>query len=245
MMSLKKSNLKRYQRMLLAAGAASTMAAGAANAAVLSAGDTIGIDFGPTATDTVGNDFNEITTTSGAGAIAAGSVINLNTAVMDGVSVATGSHMFNNNDGSNADYATLVGAPLSPFFEESVVTDITGMFGGPVGGNTFTVTISGLDTSLTYDILAVSAADSYSNTERLTVNGGASSDITRGTAAAPTFHQFNGVSSVAGVITLDFTQPTGNNPVVSGITLTAVPEPASMALMGLGGLLMLRRRKQA
>ncbi len=206
----------------------------------LEAGDVFGIDLGPTPTDTVGNDFNEA---NGSLALAAGSVHDLNSVILNGVSVSFSGAEFVNNDGSDADYATLLpGTAVDPYFEESVVTDIAGTFSG-VNGGIYTVTIEGLDDSLEYNVIAVSAADfAGAGNEELTVDG-VNSSIVRGSSSDPTFHEINGVSSTGGTLTLDFVQDGGTNPIVNGIVIEVVPEPGTLALLGLGGLLVARRRR--
>ena len=220
-------------------------------------GTMFGLDFGPTPTNIAGNDWVE---TDGAAAI--GSITDLGGTTIDDVSVSfsiTGAGGFTgaNNDGPNADYAALLpGTAVDPNFVESVVTDILFRSGGTDGS--FITTVSGLDDNLLYDVVAVSAAAATTE-EVLTING-ESSSITRGDASAggATFHSFSGLSSTGGVLTLDFTQfndpngggTQGNNPIVNGILFTAraVPEPASIALWSILGIVGLsyaawRRRK--
>ncbi len=185
-------------------------------------GTRIGIDFGVnTPTNTPGNDWNE---SNGTTLIPTGSVIDLDGNLVSNVSVSFSVAQFNNNDGSDADYAAaLPGTPgIDPYFVESVVTDIAGVFSS--GNNPYVVTFSGLDNSKAYNVIAVSAAEFAENgSEDLTINGQTSS-INRGTIANPTFHRFEELTAANGVLELTFTQNGGaaSNPIVNGILLEAI-----------------------
>ena len=217
--------------------------------AAIVAGDVFGIDVGDgVATNAVGNDWVEISGENGSSA----GVHTLDNVVLAGVTVTfsrtPAGNTFSNNDGSNANYSALSSAPELDNFVESVVTDIAGAFGGP-GPTTYTATIVGLDDSLTYDVVSVAANNASTNqTETLTI-GALSSSVNRGgsTAASVTFNSITGAVSSGGVLVIDFTSTAGggSNPILSGFQVTAVPEPGSLALLGLGGLCVLCRRRCA
>lgn len=215
-----------------------------ANINQVAVGTKIGIDLGPTATDFAGNDWNEFAAFG-----SDNSIHDLDGLELDGVSVtvASGSGGFN-NDGTNnwvglSSNPTPIPGPKAPVeFVDEVTTDI--VFSGT---GSITVTIDGLNDSLLYNIDAVSVASVADNTEVLTVNGdtGSASSFERLADARDdgVFHSFEDVSSVGGTLTLVFTQDGGNNPIVNGILIEVVPEPSSLALLGLGGLALLRRRR--
>lgn len=205
---------------------------------VIAYGTKIGLDFGPTATDTFGNDWNEITSNS---TIAAGNVIDLNGHALDGVSVTTSGAAGFNNDGTNSwNGLSTNGGDAPSEFVESVVTDISF-----AGGSVQTVTINGLDDSLSYDIDAVSVAVG-SATEVLTINGVEMSQFTRPDARDNgVFHSFKGIESNGGTITMVFSQAPGTNAIINGILIEAVPAPAALpAGLAMLGLVAARRRRR-
>lgn len=126
-----------------------------------------------------------------------------------------------------------------------------GIFRG--NGNAF-ITISGLDTNLTYDLSIASnmfanAAFGATVLEPVSGETGAytgTSIINGGTVAGPNPNPITPFT-LTGLQTNgsgDLTLQLSNNPVIiSALTITAVPEPGSLALMGLGGLCVLRRRR--
>lgn len=116
------------------------------------------------------------------------------------------------------------------------------------GGGTGTVTISGLNDALTYD-LSVAANMLAVTTFGATVTNPASGNSGAYTGAA--IH--NGGTNPIQPFTLTGLQTDGsgnlvinftNSPTILGaLTITAVPEPSSLALLSLGGLCLARRRR--
>ncbi len=129
-------------------GALSLIASGllaiSANADPLAAGTVIGVDFGQTAPNNgAGNIFNAATSGT-SGSIAAGSVVDMDNAVIDGVSVTWAGAQYNGLGA--ADSADLPGQPA--IYNDSNLTD----FLLNKQGNTITLTFAGLDDSLTYNL---------------------------------------------------------------------------------------------
>ena len=207
-----------------------------AAAAPVAPGTMIGLDFGPTATNVAGNDWNEITAN---GTLAAGTVKDLNAVVVDGVAVTTTDGQFWNNDGSDnwvalaSNPAVIPGPKLPAEFVDSVTTDIAGNY-STGDARPYTIAITGLDPGLAYDIAAASTAgagaaviDTYHIAGRLAYGP---SGVVRSTAHANgVWHSFPGVVPTAsGTITITVTDTSASaNPITNGILLAAVPLPDS------------------
>ena len=129
------------------------------------------------------------------------------------------------------------------------------------GGGTGVITISGLDDSLTYDLSAVGhmfVGPNYGLSLTDPVSGEAGSYnstgiINGGTSAGPnpnpiTPLTLTGLQSSGGVLTLNTVAVNGAG-IISALTVTAVgttavPEPSSTVLLGLGGLAFVLRRRR-
>ena len=208
-----------------------------AQAAVLVVGSQIGIAPGPTKTDTLLNDWNDFATVS-----TDTTIHDLDASIVyDGVTVALTGGGFN-PAGENdwVGLSTEGGSAPAPFVD-SVTTDLW--------FNATSITITGLDTSLTYNLYSVSqgGGSGYdTSVETQTVTGDVvygPSTMTRGDVRVNgNFHTFLGVSpDNTGQIVLSMDD---SNAVSNGLLIVAVPEPSTTALLGLGGLaLILRRRK--
>lgn len=185
----------------------------------LADGMKLGIDFGPALT----SGWNNITTNNAS--IAAGSVINLAGAPLDGIAIATANSQFVNNDGSNAwPGLSTNGGTAPPEFLESVVTDIAGNFS--LGDATpYRITITGLNPALVFRVDAVATATG-SPTDTFTILGASTngpSAITRANARTGQFHTFTGVqANPAGTLVIEVTDSAAStNPIVCGILISA------------------------
>ena len=213
---------------------------GSASAATVVAGTKIGIapDSG-TPTDTAGNDWFDY---SARGTF--NTIHNLDGDTLTGVSVTVAGGGGNPAGEDNWVGLSTNGGSAPAEFVDSVTTDLW--------FNNTTITITGLATGLTYNLYSVSHGggagfDAVEDTHSVTgdVSYG-SSTHTRGAArVSGTFHTFLGVTpDGSGTIVLATTQPSGTNAAFNGLLIEAVPEPSTTALLGLGGLaLILRRRK--
>jgi len=183
------------------------------------------------------------------GSISAGSVTDLTGATLTGVSIDVASTVADFWEVGTSNWPGLdsKGGSAPDAFVDSVTDD----FGGVTGG-TLVVTISGLNSSLTYDIYGVTQVNSNpSRQDTLTITGDMTygpSTILRSTSVSGSFHTFTDVSPDTDgdiVITLSEDVSGFKNPIINGLLINAVPEPSSICLLaaGLLGLLCLRRRK--
>ncbi len=218
-----------------------------ANAGVIPV-QSIGVDFanGPSTSGAgLETNFNLI---EADGAIADGSVIDSDGNILTGVSITTTGIldvMGNNNLGYGAagagDYNTTPFSDLS--FHDGVYQN------GAVGS--IILTLTGLDDNLTYNVLSIHAGgiNKPNQTVTLNVNGatdtGSYEDV-RGTQAVPiplnplevTGATTDGSGNL--VIDLSCTSYFGAN----ALYVTAVPEPTTLGLLGLGAISLLRRRRR-
>jgi hypothetical protein len=126
-------------------------------------------------------------------------------------------------------------------------------------GVTGTFTISGLDTNMNYNLALIGASQTTGGFATDFTIGGTTKTATgeheTGTNAngALTFVEgsshvlFSGISGSTGSITFTMTDSVdGTNGVLSGLQLegVAVPEPSTTALLGLGGLALILRRRR-
>ena len=188
-----------------------------AQAAPIAVGTKIGLAPGATLTDDAGNDWFDFATTN----TTYNTIHGLDGVTVDGVSVQVTGGGF--NDAGENDWIGLStnGGSAPAEFVDSVTTDL--LF------NNTTITITGLDTGLIYDIYTVSHGggagfDTVEDTHTVTgdVSYG-SSTHTRGDARLNgTFHTFLGVSpDISGQIVLTTTQPAGTNAAFNGLLIEA------------------------
>jgi uncharacterized protein (DUF608 family) len=187
--------------------------AGAAVAAPLSVGSVIGVDFGPMCTPNW-NSFGQNTT------LPAGDVRDSNGEIVDGLSLALVGAAFN-NDGVGQWKASEDDLPVD--LPDSVTGDIV------VGTGLVTLTISGLDLDLAYNINALTAAKlAWDRIDTVNVIGeGApltSKLIRRQSSQAGRYHSFLNVRPNAkGVIQVKVTDSSGNsNPVINMVLIEPI-----------------------
>ena len=182
----------------------------------ISAGQKIGIDFGPTVTDNWNN-------VPGNGITEDGDVVDTSGAVLSGISITVADGGFFNNDGADNWMGLGTNGGSAPAeFADSVTTDIAGRGGTP---DPFLITVAGLNDSLVYDVVAVcTSIPPYANEETLTINGNVSQSVTRSdTRDNGVFHYLPEVSTDgSGNLALAFTNDPQNNPIVCGILITAI-----------------------
>lgn len=227
---------------------------GAANAAI-TAGTTIGIDFGSTPYAGSGNfnDFGHPNIADGAISTFAGTLINL-----DGGNVTGVGFSVENQSGDNTADALISNgsAGPTPFDESSIYVDglisnQSGSTGGLDAGGYLLLTFTGLDDSLTYNLTggfegpnanfnATWSFDSGSTGISTNQNDSISSFVATSTDG---YKSADGLQTDgSGNLVIQVTRT--NHVTVGGLTLEVVPEPSTTALLGLGGLaLILRRRK--
>ncbi|MFC5050428.1 PEP-CTERM sorting domain-containing protein [Rubritalea spongiae] len=115
------------------------------------------------------------------------------------------------------------------------------------GNDTITITFTGLDDSLRYDIVGGLARTSGGeNFDTDWVISGETTQTADGTAAGG-YVEFLGVETTApGTLTITLTDNLRQSGLaqLSLTAVTAVPEPSSAALLGLGGLALILRRNK-
>jgi len=222
---------------------ASGLLASSANAAVLVGGTQIGIDFGRAGTT---NNFNGAATGSAAaGSLAAGAVNDLTATVVDGVGFAWTAGNFNSDFAAghtaNPNGGTAV-ANLPGVYDDSNLWD----WMDATSNAPLTLTFSGLNDSLTYDLNIGQAWNiNTANTNSTYAVDGQSATNAHDSTTGGAYLDFTGLSTDgSGNLVITVTASGGTDAAVSALVLTTVPEPSSAALLGLGGLaLILRRRK--
>jgi len=213
------------------------IAASSAHAATLVVGTEIGVDFGSIAPT---NNFNQINRTSD-GSLGAGTLINTSGDTVDNVGFSWSA---NNPWFSNDDSLSFTGQPA--VFNDSNTEDWMGISesGGPTG--IITLTFSGLSDSLTYDLVIGARYDVNSNADTSwTVDG--QTLLATATSDTEAYRSFTGLSTDgAGNLVITGTGAGSRTDIatVSALHLTAVPEPSALALLGVGGMLILLRRRR-
>jgi len=163
--------------------------------------------------------------------------------------------------GAHADSLVLFDGAQFEFSGSWIVT--AGTHIGQTGTLLGSFTLGSMVTATTWNVTALSAGGIDSPLVPLTLSPGfvfnASNDTLAGTATSPTFlgsggdtRQViatfqNGNTTTNPFINNDLTDPTNSRSGTFGYSITAVPEPASLLLLGfgLGGLAALRRLRNA
>lgn len=109
------------------------------------------------------------------------------------------------------------------------------------------VTVSGLQANTPYTVGLVHAASIAADNQDWTLNGALLGDDVFQTASVGAPVEFTVTANGSGEISIVSTAP-GNGSgtdvnLLQAVTLEVIPEPASIALLGMGGLMMLRRRR--
>ncbi|MGB0993222.1 MAG: PEP-CTERM sorting domain-containing protein [Akkermansiaceae bacterium] len=228
--------MKKHTKTL---GVVSWIALVASSHAAITVGDTIGIDFGNTATS-AGDNFNVIGGTFDTDVALNRYSDNAATGVTIHISGPGAAGGYNNSDPSAGTAGETV-----PFMDAHM-QDWMGIFGGTGTRNTLLL-FKGLDDSLTYDITAVigqwSTNTAFDGMSIFVTGQDSDAFGTVSASGEPVYTNLTGLTSSGGNLTVQLSSPS-NNQALSALTLTAVPEPSSTALLGLGGLaLVLRRRR--
>jgi hypothetical protein len=207
-----------------------------AHAATIAFGDSIFVDFGPTASTG-----NENTISS--------SLLSIADAIRFSDGAATGVGIAVTKTGGNwTEAGTTFGTGLYALntTDSSVYGDALGI--NNAGVETMSITFTGLSDSLTYDLTGgVSSSEATGKyATGWTIAGQAAptyqvSDATAGNG----YISFDGLTSSANTLTITLDRELKNHLAVSQLQLTAVPEPSSTALLGLGGLAFALRRRRA
>ncbi len=215
---------------------ASGLLAISANADPLAVGTVIGVDFGQTAPNNgAGNIFNGAT--SGlSGSIAAGSLVDMDNAVVDGVSFEWSGGQYNGN--TAADSTDLPGQPA--IYNDSNLTDYL----LNKNGVTKTLAFSGLDDSLTYN-LNIGGGFIYSANDADTLYAADGQSFTnKHDDGVLAWGNLNGLttdgSSRLVIMVNDAAGKTDKFAIVSALTLTAVsvsgsgpdPDPFHLSVAG-------------
>ena len=208
-----------------------------ANAAIVLT-DTIAIDFGATATGTA--NYN----VSGHSVTTVADLVRLSDGAATGVGFTlAGSSQDNIN---NVASDTLGNTSDTTIYEDgTLANNRNGASGNPTS---LTLTFSGLDDTLAYDLIGgLARADTQNSIGNWTSEWSADGQSASSNGfSSGAYVSLTGLSSSGGtlVVTVDGdTQYSG----ISQLELTAVtpiPEPSSTALLGLGGLALIMRRRK-
>lgn len=253
---MEKHPMKATTLTLLTALTAGTMAIGSANAAIVS-GDTIVIDFGTNGNTTAGN-WNNFTGGANPGSgqgFGGGDQALIADLVRFSDNAATGVALTKeSSDVASASNSGIGGADLTSLGAAASFT-VSGQIPDSAQidlsfwrRTTESLVFSGLDTGLTYN-LELLAYQPSARDELAIVANGVSVDVDPN--VAPYVASFNGLSAdINGEIVITFPETNATTSYVgtlgqhiNAIELTAIPEPGSLALIAMGGLCVLRRRR--
>lgn len=231
------------RKLILTAACISALAGVSAQAA------TVLIDFGR-ADNPAGSTYNIASIPANGDNVTTG-----NLALFDTGLAATGWTVNVTENGSNLGGTAGSGADVSAFpaalagFETEALED--SIFGNPNGVDPagLLVTISGLDNSKTYDLLfygSRSSQNSPDQTWSLTLGTGGASVVHSSLDNTTTVVDWDGLSTNgSGVIAFQISNGGAGGLALNFGQIVEVPEPGSLALLGLGGLLVASRRRRA
>lgn len=222
---------------------------------------TIYIDFGRTGAETSATGWNNVAATIG-GTANNTTVINgqgtpgtPSVELIDATGAASGvtlsvsfTETFDTGAaGSGADYAGPYPAKVSSWPAAAVSDGFFSQVNN--GGSTMNMSFSGLDDSLTYDLMLYGARGTGTglNQAKYTVTGAAgaterTSSVLNNSSQTP---EFLGVAPVSGVITVAFTRGSSGTGSLNAMSVTPVPEPslvAGITTAGAAFALLIRRQ---
>jgi hypothetical protein len=229
---------------LLAAGTSLLAIPSASAAVVLS--DVILIDFGKTTDTTTGNWNNVAKTTPSSATFALNEVLVANAirfsdAATTGVTLTrTGA-----NDVASAGIgaATVAANSGLSFTGTGTIPNSAQVDLMYVSANLVTLTLGGLNNSLTYNLEMLSMIATDRNERNINVNG---TIVSVDPNEAPFVRAFNNIATNgSGQIVISFPNAGGSADIqhINALQLTAIPEPSAALLGGLGLLALLRRRR--
>ncbi|MGB0767195.1 MAG: PEP-CTERM sorting domain-containing protein [Phycisphaeraceae bacterium] len=240
----------RTKTLLTALTATAALSAGTSQAAII-AGDTIVIDFSKTTAETAStatSNWNNLTrSTAGFGTDqfpAAGSEQTLITNLVrysDGANTGVSVTRTGGSGTAGIGGATIPTQGASASFSVSgVIPDAAQVDVFYADSTSEKLFINGLDDALTYDIELMAYINQSRSALDITV-GGTTIEVDPDTTTR--IYAYDGISSSGGTIEISFEGTSLQH--INALELTAVPEPGSLALLGLGGLCMHKRRRRA
>jgi len=234
----------RLATLLLAVASATAMGVSAVHAAPV-----LNLDFGPTGHVQSTNNFQGFSITGSSGSASYSPITTGSSSGTIVVGVAGVTNILDRGTGAHGT-ATALSGPYADFYRDWI---------GHANGSS-AMTISGLNATTDY-ILTIHAFDSQHATTP--TNGSATITDTTigglGNSATATYYTGSDPSGGLGISAgatpavlnvrsdanggLSFALSGGGNR-INGFELASVPEPASLGLLGLGGLMMLKRRSR-
>lgn len=234
---------------ILALGVA--MTTGSASAALI-AGQSILLDFGnqqtvnsvapPTNSNFINNDNLRSTLTE----FTTGATVAVGLTQISGDTTAINFYNDDSGDIGSPNGNTGTGAAIPAPFNSAITEDWSGV----VNGNSYDITFTGLNDLLTYNIVyIVGGFTNNTVTEGLSLEADGKSTALGSNSVDPKTATLTGLSTDGlGNLLIQIVEPGAPSgtevAVISGLYLEAIPEPSSIALVGLSGIaLLLRRRK--
>ena len=226
-------------------------------------GDAVGIDFDATnngGTDPLAslnfNHFNDIGIADGATASLGGSIFDTDGGVWAGVGFSATNNTGDNTNEANSGQGDPFGGFDTTIYGDRLISNDSNATGRITDGDTvidgtndrahFVLRFSGLNDALTYDLLGGHHTDNgnsnFDTIWQVAQPGGVISSATNFE------HAFTGlVTDGAGnleIYVIRQSNANGRHVTISGLTLTAIPEPGSLTVLGLGCLFVMGRRRK-